>query len=188
MTEGEEIMQTRPSSYGRQNLPEVEAFWTRVILYKLIYSICGLVIGLGCVISGIALLLYRMPSFADLGASGIDSKLINVVPGAALFFVGLFVIVVTSKVLKRVDVPREIVSEKFWKRLNSFMLIYSMFGLAMGAACIVWGVVVSVRAITGGVSGTVLIISNILGAALLFVGSLVILLTRYNVIARDELM
>jgi hypothetical protein len=68
------------------------------------------------------------------------------------------------------------------------MLIYSMFGLAMGAACIVWGVVVSVRAITGNVSGTVLIISNILGAALLFVGSLVILLTRYNVIARDELM
>ena len=46
-------MRINPYTGREQSVPDMEEFWIRAILYKLIYSTCGLVIGLACNTGGI---------------------------------------------------------------------------------------------------------------------------------------
>ena len=64
---------------------------------QLIYSSCGLVLGLVCVLGGIYLFIEGVTGELDWTASilGQESELLNAAPGAVLFVIGLFIIIVT---------------------------------------------------------------------------------------------
>ena len=179
-------MRRNPHIAREEDVQEIEAFWIRAILYKLIYSTCGLVIGLACSIGGIVIFLSKV-AWAASDVS-IENKLINTAPWTVLFIMGFLIVIFTSRGLRQIEAPPEITSERFWKRLNTFVLIYSTCGLISGAGCIIGGVVLALRAIAGSIGGTQFIINNVMGAILFLVGSFVILLTRYNVMSKRQAM
>ena len=71
--------------------------------YQLIYSLCGLVLGLVCVIGGIILFLRGITGATSWTAKilGAESKLSDAAPGVMLFIVGLFIVFVTRFKFKR---------------------------------------------------------------------------------------
>ncbi len=73
------------------------ASYQRFSLYQFIYSLSGLVLGLICVIGGIVLFLNGVIGSTSWTAKmlGAESKISDAAPGAVLFIVGLFVVVIT---------------------------------------------------------------------------------------------
>ena len=72
-------------------------FWKQASLYQFIYSLCGLLLGLACVIGGIVLFLHGVAGSTSWTAKiiGTESKVTDAAPGAVLFIVGLFVVWIT---------------------------------------------------------------------------------------------
>ena len=70
--------------------------------HQLIYSILGLLIGLFCILGGIALFLNGVVGSTSWTAKilGAESQISDVAPGGILFIVGLFIIITTRYVLK----------------------------------------------------------------------------------------
>ena len=191
-------MQDDLSNDLQRSIADTEKFWTRVTLYKLVYSICGLVTGIACVVLGTILLLNRLKGSADGAMS--KGQLIGAAPWAALFIIGLFVIAVTrySKLSGKQEydmmnkdfAPRmsvnhralqEIVSRRFYKTVNTFALIYSICGLAAGAGLIIGGILLSLTIISDGAGWAGHIADAILGIMLFGVGLFVITISRYGV-------
>jgi hypothetical protein len=65
--------------------------------YQFVYSLCGLVLGLACMIGGVLLFLNGVAGAASWTTRilGAESQVSDAAPGAILFVVGLFVVVVT---------------------------------------------------------------------------------------------
>jgi hypothetical protein len=76
--------------------------YKRFSLYQLIYSLCGIVLGLVCIIGGIVLFLHGVTGSTSWTAKiiGAESKISDAAPGAVLFIVGLFVVLVTRFTIK----------------------------------------------------------------------------------------
>lgn len=66
-------------------------------LYQFVYSLCGLVLGLACLLGGIILFLNGVAGAASWTGRflGVETNLSDAAPGAMLFVVGLFVVVAT---------------------------------------------------------------------------------------------
>lgn len=66
-------------------------------LLHLIYSICGLLLGLACIIGGILLFLHGVTGSTNWTANilGAESTITDAAPGAVLFVVGIFLVLIT---------------------------------------------------------------------------------------------
>jgi len=71
-------------------------------LYQFVYSLCGLVLGLACLVGGVLLFLNGVAGSASWTARwlGAESSISDAAPGALLFVVGLFVVVATRFTVK----------------------------------------------------------------------------------------
>ena len=182
-----------------QEFSDTEKFWVRVTLYKLIYAISGLIMGIACIAVGIILVLNKLTGYTIKTIT--RSELISVAPWVVLFIIGFSVIAVTrySKLsakneyymIERDFAPRlsvshriaqEAASKRFWKTVNTFTLVYSIFGLISGAGLILGGIVLSLRMIADEAAH---IFDGISGVMLFGVGLFVIAITRYRVKAKD---
>ncbi len=90
------------------------------------------------------------------------------------------------------EAPRELPFE-FWARANYFQLIYSIAGLVLGLVCIIGGIILFLRGITGSTSWTAKIIgaeSKVSdaapGAILFIVGLFIVFVTRYIVKVKNR--
>jgi len=74
-----------------------EALHARALLYKFIYSMTGLFVGLVCMLGGVALFLNGVAGSTNWTAKvlGNESTISDAAPGAVLFVVGLFVVIAT---------------------------------------------------------------------------------------------
>jgi hypothetical protein len=193
------IMQNIPDGDQLQEFSDTEKFWVRVTLYKLVYAIAGLAMGIACIAFGVILILDKLTGF-DFKTAG-RGELISVAPWIILFIIGFFVIVVTRYsrlsakreyfMIERDFSPRlsishriaqEAASKRFWKTVNTFTLVYSIFGLIAGASLIVGGGFLSLRMLA---DWSAHIFDGILGVMLFAVGLFVIAITRYRVKASD---
>lgn len=79
---------------------------TQVVLakYQLFYSITGLVLGLACIFGGVYLFIQGATGEMDWSLSifGAKSNIVQAAPGAVLFIVGLFVVIVTKYKYKHI--------------------------------------------------------------------------------------
>lgn len=89
--------------------PHERHFWGRLALLQLIYSLAGLLLGLACIIGGIALFFHGVAGSSSwIGqVIGVQSKLSDAAPGTVLFVVGLAVVWLTRFTV-RVRQPIEI--------------------------------------------------------------------------------
>lgn len=89
--------------------PRQRQFWARLARLQLIYSLAGLVFGLGCIVGGLGLFLHGVVGSSSwIGEFvGIQSKLLDAAPGTVLFVVGLAVVWLT-RFSVRVRQPIEI--------------------------------------------------------------------------------
>jgi hypothetical protein len=89
--------------------PRERHFWGRLALLQLIYSLAGLVLGLACIIGGIALFFHGVAGSSSWVGQviGVQSKLSDAAPGTVLFVVGLAVVWLTRFTV-RVRQPIEI--------------------------------------------------------------------------------
>ncbi|TXR54153.1 hypothetical protein [Reinekea thalattae] len=73
--------------------------------YQLIYSTIGLVLGLICVLGGIYLFIQGVAGEMNwsLKVFGNESVIANAAPGAILFIVGLFLVIVTKFKFKHIQ-------------------------------------------------------------------------------------
>ncbi len=78
------------------------ATYQRFSLYQLIYSLSGLVLGLASVVGGVILFLNGVAGSTSWTAKmlGAESQVSDAAPGAVLFIVGLFVVIVTRFTIK----------------------------------------------------------------------------------------
>jgi hypothetical protein len=74
----------------------------RLSKHQLIYSVAGLVLGLICILGGIFLFINGVTGFTSWTAKmfGAESKITEAAPGAVLFIVGVFVVLLTRYVMK----------------------------------------------------------------------------------------
>jgi FtsH-binding integral membrane protein len=74
-----------------------EKYWLRVTRYHFWYSLAGVILGLACILLGVTLFLGGIAGSTSWIASalGMESTLSDAAPGAILFVVGLFSVVVT---------------------------------------------------------------------------------------------
>jgi hypothetical protein len=77
--------------------PRERQFWTRMARLQLIYSLAGLVFGLGCIVGGLGLFLHGIVGSSSWVGDfiGVQSKLADAAPGTVLFIVGLLVVWLT---------------------------------------------------------------------------------------------
>ena len=77
--------------------PDERELWTRLARLQLIYSLAGLVFGLGCIVGGLGLFLHGVVGSTSwvAGFVGAQSKLGDAAPGTVLFIVGLLAVWVT---------------------------------------------------------------------------------------------
>ena len=70
--------------------------------HQLVYSLAGLTVGLVCTIGGIVLFLFGVVGESSWTATilGAESELSDAAPGALLFVVGLFIVLVTRYTFK----------------------------------------------------------------------------------------
>ena len=89
--------------------PRERQFWASLARLQLIYSLAGLVFGLGCIVGGIGLFLHGVVGSSSwVGAViGLQTKLSDAAPGTVLFVVGLAVVWLTRFAV-RVRQPIEI--------------------------------------------------------------------------------
>jgi len=68
-----------------------------IMMFRLIYSVCGLFLGLACVIGGVALFFGGITGATKWTAKilGASSDVSDAAPGAVLFIVGLFIVIAT---------------------------------------------------------------------------------------------
>jgi hypothetical protein len=78
------------------------AAYKRLALFQFIYSLFGLGVGLVCVIGGIVLFLHGVAGSTSWTAKilGAESQLSDAAPGAVLFLVGLFFVLITRYTIK----------------------------------------------------------------------------------------
>ena len=88
-----------PTSFRTVRPPEglSEDYWLTVTRYHSWYSLAGVVLGLACMLLGVTLFLRGITGSTSWVASalGMESTLSDAAPGAILFVVGLFAVVVT---------------------------------------------------------------------------------------------
>jgi hypothetical protein len=74
----------------------------RLSKHQLIYSFAGLVLGIVCVLGGIALFLNGIIGSTSWSAKtlGAESTISDAAPGAVLFVVGLFIVFITRYILR----------------------------------------------------------------------------------------
>ena len=89
--------------------PHERHFWGRLALLQLIYSLAGLLLGLACIVGGIALFFHGVAGSSSWVGQviGVQSKLSDAAPGTVLFVVGLAVVWLTRFTV-RVRQPIEI--------------------------------------------------------------------------------
>lgn len=77
--------------------------------YKLIYSICGLVLGLTCILSGLALCLTGVTGNTKFVASalGLRTELTDATPGVVVFVVGIFMAWITRFTVKHFQIDTD---------------------------------------------------------------------------------
>ena len=87
-----------PKSFAESHPDHVE----RLSKHQLIYSIAGLILGLVCILGGVALFINGVAGSTSWSAKffGAESNITDAAPGAILFIVGLFVVFITRYVLK----------------------------------------------------------------------------------------
>ncbi|MFC1715918.1 hypothetical protein ACFL6S_19770 [Candidatus Poribacteria bacterium] len=173
----EESVQSDSEYDQRQDFSDTERFWIRVTLYKLVYSICGLLIGLACIVVGATSFLSQL-TVPTSGTVGIN-ELTGVALWAVLFIIGPLVISLTRLVVNP-RAFRETLSKRFWKTINAFALAYSVCGLISGAVTIVCGIVLSLKMVIGGTGWVGHTAQAALGVIVFCVGLLVITITRYS--------
>jgi hypothetical protein len=68
-----------------------------IMLFRLIYSLCGLFLGLACIIGGVALFFGGITGATKWTAKILasSSEISDAAPGAVLFIVGLFIVIAT---------------------------------------------------------------------------------------------
>lgn len=90
----------RPYTLGVQVPSSVKdtGFWKTASLYQFIYSIAGLILGTVCIIGGIILFFHGITGSISWTAKlfGMESNISDAAPGAVLFIVGLFIVLITS--------------------------------------------------------------------------------------------
>ena len=99
-----------PETFGQRNLegladqPEDLAFYEThyrnnevIARYRLLYSLCGMVLGLACILGGIVLFVRGVTGATSWTARllGAESTITDAAPGAILFIVGLFFVIAT---------------------------------------------------------------------------------------------
>ncbi len=79
-----------------------KAFWEKIALHQLIYSLTGLVIGFGCIVGGIVLLLNSIVGNVSMSAKliGSSANVNDAAPGVILFIVGMMIIIATKYNIK----------------------------------------------------------------------------------------
>jgi hypothetical protein len=84
-----------------------QEFYRQALRHKFIYSMTGLFLGLVCVIGGIVLFLSGVAGSTNWTAKiiGSQSTMTDAAPGAILFVVGLFVVLVTRYNVKVKHIP-----------------------------------------------------------------------------------
>ena len=87
-----------PKSFAERHPDHVE----RLSKHQLIYSIAGLILGLVCILGGVALFINGVAGSTSWTAKilGAESQISDAAPGAVLFIVGLFIVLITRYVLK----------------------------------------------------------------------------------------
>lgn len=87
-----------PLKFAEQHPDHVE----RLSIHQLIYSIAGLVLGLVCILGGVALFINGVAGATSWTAKifGAESQISDAAPGAILFIVGLFIVLITRYVVK----------------------------------------------------------------------------------------
>ena len=77
--------------------PRERQFWARLARLQLIYSLAGLVFGLGCIVGGVGLFLHGVVGSSSWVGDfiGVRSNLSDAAPGTVLFIVGLAVVWLT---------------------------------------------------------------------------------------------
>lgn len=87
-----------PTSFANRHPDHVE----RLSKHQLIYSIAGLILGLVCILGGVALFINGVSGSTSWTAKilGAESQVSDAAPGAVLFIVGLFIVLITRYVLK----------------------------------------------------------------------------------------
>ncbi len=75
--------------------------------FQLVYSTLGLILGLVCILGGIYLFIQGVTGEMNwsLKLLGNESDIVNAAPGAVLFIVGLFLVIVTKFKFKHIK-PR----------------------------------------------------------------------------------
>jgi hypothetical protein len=78
-------------------MPVNNKLLNQALLYKFIYSMTGLILGLICMIGGIILFLNGVSGATSWTAKilGSESIITDAAPGAILFIVGLFIVIAT---------------------------------------------------------------------------------------------
>jgi hypothetical protein len=78
-------------------MPKNQGILKEILLYKFIYSMTGLLLGLASMIGGIILFLNGITGATSWTAKilGNESIITDAAPGAILFIVGLFIVIVT---------------------------------------------------------------------------------------------
>jgi len=73
------------------------AYLERLSKHQLIYSLAGLVLGVVCVLGGITLFFSGITGSTRWSAKilGAESAILDAAPGAVLFVVGLFIVIIT---------------------------------------------------------------------------------------------
>jgi hypothetical protein len=84
----------------RLEIPEAmvsPAAYRRFALLQFVYSTLGLIVGLVCVLGGIVLFFHGVAGATSWAAKilGAESQLSDAAPGAVLFLVGLFIVLIT---------------------------------------------------------------------------------------------
>lgn len=74
-----------------------KGIWSRLSLYQLIYSLCGLMLGAVCVLAGVFLFLKGISGSSNFTGRflGAETAIDDAAPGALLFVVGLLIVWVT---------------------------------------------------------------------------------------------
>jgi len=95
--------------------------------------------------------------------------------------------------LFKVEVPSELTDKSFWDKVALYQVIYSIAGLILGMVCMLGGIFLFLRGVTGSVSWTANLIgaeSSLTNAApgviLFIVGLFTVLITKFDVAVKQN--